>query len=69
MLTNYMIFYGNNLCSLLNTDSEHLYILREPPLAAFTQLKPSPFLIKRTWISKNKCVKSIFVFRIFLARE
>ena len=37
MHTNYVIFYGN-LSYNLNTDLEH--ISREPPLAAFTQLKP-----------------------------
>ena len=45
MHTNYVIFYGN-LCDNLNTDSEP-YILREPPLAAFTQLKPIAFLLRR----------------------
>ena len=46
MHINYEIFYGN-LCYDLNTDLEHLYILREPPLAAFTQLKPITFLLTR----------------------
>ena len=46
MHTDYVIFYGY-LCYDLNTDSEHLYILRQPPLGAFTQLKPITFLLKR----------------------
>ena len=52
MHTNNLIFYGN-LCYVLNTDSEHLNVLREPILAAFTQLKPVPFLLR---ITKNKYV-------------
>ena len=46
MHTNYVIFYGY-LCYDLNIDSEHLYILKEPPLAAFSQLKPIIFLLRR----------------------
>ena len=46
MHTNNAIFYGD-LCYNLNTDSEHLYILTEQPLAAFTQLKPITFLLRR----------------------
>ena len=44
---------------------------REPPIAAFTQLKPIPFLLKETtWITKNKCVKSIYIFlESLLAKE
>ena len=46
MHTSYLIFYGY-LCYDLNTDSEHLHILREPPLAAFTHLKHITFLLRR----------------------
>ena len=47
-----------------------LYISREAPFAAFTQLKPIPLLLKEiTWITKNKCVKSMYIFRISLTRE
>ena len=45
MHINYAIFYGY-LCYDLNIDPEHLYILKEPPLAAFSQLKPIIFLFK-----------------------
>ena len=45
MCTIYVIFYGNPFYNL-NTDSEHLHILREPPLASFTQLKPINFLLR-----------------------
>ena len=46
MHTNYVILY-DNLCYDWNTDSGHLYIyiLREPPLALFIQLKPITFLL------------------------
>ena len=40
MLTNYSTFHGN-LWYYLNTDSEHLHILGEPPLATFAQLNKS----------------------------
>ena len=46
MHTNNAIFY-DNLCYDLNTDLEHLYIFTEQPLAAFTQLKPITFLLRR----------------------
>ena len=46
MHNNYVIFYGN-LCYVLNKDTEQLYILRERTLAAFTHLKPTPFLLRR----------------------
>ena len=68
MYTNYLIFYGN-LWYNLNTDPEHLYILREPPLAIFAQLKPIPFLKEIFWVTKNKCVKSIYILKISLAKE
>ena len=42
MYTNYLIFYDNLLWYELNTDSEKLYISREPTVATFTQLKPIP---------------------------
>ena len=45
MHTNCLVFYGN-LCYGLNTDSEHLYVLKEQP-AAFTQLKSITFLLRR----------------------
>ena len=45
MHTNYVIFHSN-LCYDLNTDPGVLYISREPPLAAFTQLKPIPLIFK-----------------------
>ena len=45
MHSNYVIFNGN-LRYDLNTDSEHIYILREPALATFTQLKPITFLLR-----------------------
>ena len=61
MHTNYLFFYGN-LPDDLNTDSEHLYILSEPPFAFFSQLKPIPF-------SLRKCVKNIHIFKISLTRE
>ena len=45
MYTNYVIFYGN-LCYILNTDSEHLCILSELPLA-ITRLKHAAFILGR----------------------
>ena len=69
MHSNFVIFYGN-LCYDMNTDPEHIIYFKRTLLAAFTQLKPIPFLLKEiTWITKNKCVKSIYIFRISLARE
>ena len=66
---NYVILHGN-LCYDVNTDPEHIIYFKRTLLAAFTQLKPIPFLLKEiTWITKNKCVKSIYIFRISLARE
>ena len=66
-----MIFHGNQ-CYDLNTDSEHLYFIREPPLTAFTQLKPTTLLLRKiAWITKNKRVDNINIpfVRIFLDRE
>ena len=64
-----MTFY-DNLCYDLNTDSEHLYILREPPLAAFTQLKPIVFQGDNLVHSKQMCSQYKYaIFKIFLARE
>ena len=56
MHTNYLIFYGNLLWYDLNTDSEKLYISREPPVAIFTQLKPIRFLLSKEtfYITKIK---------------
>ena len=69
MHSNYVIFYGN-LCYDVNIDPEPIIYFKKTLLAAFTQLKPIPFLLKEiTWITKNKCVKSIYIFRTSLARE
>ena len=60
------MFYGN-LCYDVNTDPEHITYFKRALLAVFTQLKPIPFLLKEiTWITKNKCVKSIYVYLEYL---
>ena len=63
MHTNYFIFYVNLLWYDLNTDSEKLYISREPPVVAFPQLKPIPFLLRKYFrsLKSNKLKASMFL--------
>ena len=63
MHTNYFIFYGNLLWYDLNTDSEKLYISREPPVVAFTPLKPIPFLLRKYFrsLKPNKLKAYIYL--------
>ena len=63
MHINYLIFYGN-LWYNLNIDSEHLYILREPPLATFTQLKFIPFLLRKYFGSLYINVLKVYIIYI-----
>ena len=65
MHTKCMIFYGN-LCYGFDTDSEHLHILRQPTLPAFTQLKPFPFLLNRQLRSLKTSVKEVYIFLEYL---
>ena len=65
MHTNYLIFYGN-LWYNLNRDSEYLYALREPPLAAFAQLKPIPFLLRKYFGSLKTNVLKVNMFLEYL---
>ena len=62
MHTNYLIFNGN-LWYDLNTDSEHLYISREPTLATFAQLKPIPFLLRKYSESLKINVLKVYIFK------
>ena len=63
MHTNYFIFYVNLLWYDLNTDSEKLYISREPPVVAFTPLKPLPFLLRKYFrsLKPNKLKAYIYL--------
>ena len=65
MHTNYLIFYGN-IWYNLNTDSEKLYISREPPVATFAQLKPIPFYLRQYFGSLKPMVLKVYIFLEYL---
>ena len=62
MHTNYLIFYGNLLWYDMNTDSEKLYISRQPPVATFTQLEPIPFLLRKYFRSLKSNKLKVYIF-------